>query len=74
MWEQGIITVKGKDLSYCIQYFKEPSEFGINGGRISKLEVCDKGKTLIHYTRGWDIRPTTKLAKYALDSFIDNFN
>jgi len=39
--------------------YKEPSQYGIDGGRISKLEIIDKdNNTLVNYDRGWDIKPS----------------
>lgn len=38
------------------------SDYGINGGRISKLAIIDEsdGSLLLHYDRGWDIKPDPK--------------
>ena len=47
---------------FCAKVYDEPSRFGINGGRTSKLQVLQKGaknwsftKTLYNYDRGIDI-------------------
>ena len=41
--------------------FPEPSkEFGINGGRISKLNVQLNNKEVADYDRGWDVQPKGK--------------
>lgn len=36
--------------------YDEPSQYGINNGRISKLWIQNKnsGKTIANYDRGWD--------------------
>ena len=41
-----------------IKRFDNPSQFGINNGKISKLWIQHKTKkhTVINYDRGWDIR------------------
>ena len=53
------------DYKYEIQVkmFDEPSYFGINNGRISKLWIrnLDTGKTVCNYDRGWDIKPTSEV-------------
>ena len=37
--------------------YDEGSEYGINGGRISKLTIKIDGVTTLCYDRGWDIEP-----------------
>ena len=59
-WTEGYVRYKGKDYGYGMKNFIEPSVFGINKGCISKLHIVGgrtKGKTLVNYDRGWDIRP-----------------
>ena len=41
MWKQGQIKVNGTTVDFVIKVFEEGSEFGINNGRISKLEHQD---------------------------------
>lgn len=55
MWENG--TINGAQFEAKV--FEEGSQFGINGGRISKLHVVKDGACIINYDRGWDIRPAT---------------
>ena len=41
-----------------ILFFPEPSQFGIDEGRISKLTITDRDKkTRVNYDRGWDAEP-----------------
>ncbi len=46
--------VEGKfgRFEFWAKVYAEPSDFGINGGRVSKLEVGDS--FYINYDRGWD--------------------
>lgn len=37
--------------------YDTPSQFGINGGRISKLHMRSDGEILANYDRGWDVIP-----------------
>ena len=44
MWSEGTIGIPNKDggytvAHYWVKHYEEPSEFGINGGRISKLMI-----------------------------------
>ena len=59
-WTEGYVRYKGKDYGFSMKNFIEPSVFGINKGCISKLHIVGgrvKGKSLVSYERGWDIRP-----------------
>lgn len=60
----------------CLLHFEEPSEeYGINGGRISKLEIRDSNNHwLCNYDRGWDMKPQTKKATLALDTIVTLYN
>jgi hypothetical protein len=62
MWNEGIITnpITGEDFKYWVKHFEEGSEFGIDGGRISKLTIRKVGENLnrVNYDRGWDKTPT----------------
>lgn len=50
------------------------SEFGIDGGRISKLECRADGRTILNYDRGWDMEPETELGYQAYAILIARFN
>ena len=59
-WIKGI---KGK-FKICAKVFSTKSDFGIQGGRISKIQVCHTSQEhwgfdacYLNYDRGWDIRP-----------------
>ncbi len=62
-WRKGVIGIPVKDggykkAQYWVKAFEEPSEdYGINGGRISKLSIKIDGKWAVNYDRGWDIKP-----------------
>ena len=58
MWSEGVIGIpdaKDKEkytkCHYWVKHFEEGSEFGINGGRISKLQIKIDGKTTCNYDR-----------------------
>lgn len=46
--------------------FDEPSIYGINDGRISKLFIrrISDGKFLCYYERGWDIKPADEVKDF----------
>ena len=70
MWTKG--TINGYD--YCIKHFEEGSEYGINGGRISKLDIRKDGKIYANYDRGWDIKPTGKEVIAVFKEILNQYN
>nr|DAU21801.1 MAG TPA: hypothetical protein [Caudoviricetes sp.] len=75
MWEHGTLKVEDQVIGYGMKIFEEPSDFGINNGRISKLTLVNNNNEVIaNYDRGWDIMPTTKVANEALEMILDARN
>ena len=75
-WYEG--DIRGYKIQAKI--FDEPSQFGIDNGRISKLWISGNGEEL-NYDRGWDTpEPLPDLDNYSerlLDIYIDiidNYN
>lgn len=60
-WREGTIGIPTdectKRFHYQAKVYETGSEFGIDGGRISKLWVEMDGFTVINYDRGWDVEP-----------------
>jgi hypothetical protein len=80
MWKEGTIGIPAEDgkytaVHYWVKHFEEPSEeFGINGGKISKLMLKANGEIIANYDRGWDIEPACKEAEFALAILMNNHN
>ncbi len=74
MFKEGSMEQDGRIFRYEIKHFDEPSEYGIDGGRISKLEIMDGERTVAKYERGWDIRPSSKSAKASVDLLMKKYN
>lgn len=82
MWLEGTIGIPknktaGKEyiaVHYFVKVYDEPSKFGINHGKISKLELKQDGEIVANYDRGWDIHPTTKEAEIALCILLNQHN
>lgn len=75
MWKHGMIKIGSETYKYDAKVYDEPSEdYGIDGGRISKLEVKCQGSVVINYDRGWDIEPETEDAQLALLAVMHQFN
>lgn len=74
LWHEGTLYVCGEIYHYSMKQYEDGSEFGIDGGRISKLTMTRGGKTVCHYERGWDIKPSDPGAELALDILLHTEN
>lgn len=82
MWSEGTIRIpdtadknKYTACHYWVKHYDEPSEvYGLNGGKISKLNIKINGTVAANYDRGWDIEPTCKEAELALCFLLNNYN
>ena len=82
MWKEGIIGIPTKDgeykkVKYWVKHFDEPSEeYGINGGKISKLSLKMDGEWIANYDRGWDIEPAEddEAAQIAYCILLNEYN
>ena len=59
---------------YWAKVYDEPSEYGINGGRISKLMIQKGGVTTCNYDRGWDVEPKDEATQLALCILLNEYN
>ena len=62
LWHEGTIGIPQKDgrskiAHYWVKAYDEGSAYGINEGKISKLQITIDGETVASYDRGWDIEP-----------------
>lgn len=73
--KDGRLQIGGGTFHFWVKRHEETSEYGIGGGRISKLTITNErtGKEVVNYDRGWDIQPKTKAAQKALDWVLHNF-
>lgn len=65
LWLRGRITSM-PGYSFCAKVYDEPSKLGIEGGKISKLQVNKDGQQVMNYDRGWDDKPKTAEHREAL--------
>lgn len=74
--KEGRLQIAGGTFHFWVKRHEDGSEFGIDGGRISKLTITYEGtgREVVNYDRGWDIKPKTKSAQAALDWVLRNFN
>ena len=79
MWTEGAVGVPGADgklvsIKYWVKHYEEPSKYGIDDGRISKLTLKQDGKVVANYDRGWDVKPKTPEAEAALAILMKDYN
>ena len=75
MWEQGKLLIEGMNVKYYVKHYEEPSEdYGIEGGRISKMELRIDGKITLNYDRGWDIEPEDEISQLAYAALLKKYN
>jgi hypothetical protein len=77
MWTNEKIIDKNTGIEYFFwaKIFDEPSHFGIENGKISKLTIRKVGENrdLCNFDRGWDIKPKREIkAVYA--EILKRFN
>ena len=62
-------------VSYWIKHYDKPSEeYGISGGRISKLMLKQNGRVVYNYDRGEDVPPQNEAAEMALAILMHEYN
>lgn len=74
MWKEGSLKVYNSVFHYWMKQFDEGSEFGIDGGRISKLMLKRNGKIECNYDRVWDVTPSDPDTQLALEILLHGEN
>ena len=75
MWAEGSIKVSNNIFHYWVKHFEEPSEdYGMDGGRISKLMLKRDGEISYNYDRGLDIPPADQETEMALAILMKEYN
>ena len=73
-WKKIVPEKERGELNADILQFDEPSQWGIDGGRISKLCITNKqGDWLANYDRGWDIKPNKEIQEF-YQVILEQFN
>ena len=74
MWKTGAMLIKGKVYKYQVKVYEVGSEYGIEGGKISKAYVSRDGVAVLNYERGWDLEPVDEDAALALGILMKEYN
>lgn len=80
LWKEGTIGVpvgNGDHViaHYMAKVYDEPSVYGINEGRISKLQIKIDGVAVAEYDRGWALEPaeSDEAVQVALAIILDSY-
>lgn len=80
-WHEGTIGIPQKEGSYKVAHYwvkayDEGSAYGINEGKISKLQITIDGETVVSYDRGWDLKPAEddEVAQIAYCILLNEYN
>jgi hypothetical protein len=74
MWKKGSLRVHDSVFHYWMKQYGEGSQFGIEGGRISKLMLKRNGAIVCNYDRGWDVEPSDPDTQLALELLLQREN
>ena len=74
MWTEGTIQVGTSIFHYWVKHYEEPSTFGYEEGRASKISLRRNGKTVFNFDRGMDIPPEDEETETALAILLKQYN
>ena len=74
MWTHGTINYNGSAYRYSVKHFEEPSEFGYNEGRASKIWIARDDIEVFNFDRGMDREPVDADTEAVLQMLLDKFN
>ena len=74
MWTEGSLKIGTSVFHYWAKHFDEPSRFGIDGGRISKLMLKRNGEIVYNFDRGLDVEPVDGETETALAILMKEYN
>jgi len=74
MWKEGTIFINKQGYRYWVKQYEVGSQYGIDGGRVSKLMIKRGGEVVCNYDRGWDIKPVDENTEFALAILLKDYN
>ena len=74
MWSEGSIKVRNSLFHYWVKHYDEPSEYGINKGRVSKLTLKRNGEIVYNFDRGLDVEAVDEETELALAILLKEYN
>jgi hypothetical protein len=78
MWSEGIIAspTTGGKYKYWVKHYEEGSEYGIDGGKVSKLTIRKVGESrdLYNFDRGMDVDCANDEVRTVLNIILAKYN
>ena len=74
MWSQGVLNFNGRAYRYCVKHYEEPSIFGYNEGRASKIWISRDDIEVFNFDRGGDVPCADADTEAVLQMLLDKFN
>jgi hypothetical protein len=74
-WQTGTASIRGATYSVALKRSARPSGFGIDNGRIFKLEITTpRGRRAVDYDRGWFACPKDGPDAEVFEAVLAAFN
>ncbi len=73
-WDEGSLRVHDSIFHFWVKHYEEGSQYGIDGGKISKLMLKRNGEIVCNYDRGWDVEPVDADTELARDIILHRFS
>ena len=74
MWTEGTIRVGASVFHYWVKHYEEPSIYGYEEGRASKITLRRNAETVFNFDRGLDVPPTDAETETALAILLKQYN
>ena len=74
MWTEGTIQVGASVFHYWVKHYEEPSIYGYEEGRASKITLRRNSETVFNFDRGLDVLPTDAETETALAILLKQYN
>lgn len=73
MWKDGEFDYQGSTITYVAKVYDVTSEFGIDNGRVVKLDLRNSDHLVADYDRGWETYPESEQDEDILEKFLELF-
>lgn len=67
MWHRGSINIENEIFYFEAKVYGGPSEYGINGGPVSKLYIKRNNKAVYEWDRGLALKPVDDNTKKVVE-------
>ena len=73
LWHEGALRVYDKSYHYWAKVYDTGSQYGIDGGRVSKLTIKRGGEIVANFDRGWDVAPVDEGTQLAMEIILHEY-